>query len=531
MAAGLPYKTMALNTAGLNEAYTRKQQGTANPTDLANLDYATGKGWTVPEVKPSLNVNDMIGQTSGKLNEAISNSAPTFTDFTPQLNEIYGNITKQMDSINQATQPTPEMTSIGNEVAGKQTQITNLDTGFQQGMNKIEDQAIPMPFITGQQASVQRNYNQQRGTLVAEESNLLNRLGLAQDAQKANIEAQKFGLSSLFDVAGLQMKAQDAINTQKQQVFQNAQTLSKNAQDTLASILEKFQGIDPDKLTAEATAQLTQLAQQAGIPAEVLFGGMRSIADQIAFDQSLKTQAANLAAYKAQPKSSGSGKTGVTATTGSNPDTLSAIARAVYEDPTLLKTYTPSRAQDIQDEIINAGLSLSTNKGKQTTLATPQKQTELSGQVTLADKILNHPGLNSAVGPTAINRWGIIDYFTGAKDSFLADTRRLVSLEALQSLIDAKAQGATFGALSDREMNILQSAATTIGAREIVKNGTVVGYDMSESDFKAEVARLKNSYQKLLDLNSGTLPTAPSGSTYQLEQSTTPSGINYEIIQ
>jgi hypothetical protein len=530
---------MALNTAGLNEAYTRKQQGTANPTDLANLNYAQSKGWNyqVPPVVNSLTTDQMKVDGTAKINEVAnaSQQLPQFTDFAPQLQTIYDGIQKQMDSINQAAQPTSEMTSIGSDIAGKQTQITNLDTGFEQGMNKIEDQAIPMPFITGQQASVQRQYNQQRGTLVAEESNLLNRLGLAQESQKANLEAQKFGLSSLFDVAGLQMKAQDAINTQKQQVWQNAQTLNKNAQDTLATILEKFQGIDPDKLTAETTAQLTQLAQQAGIPVEVLFGGMRSIADQISFDQSLQTQAANLAAYKAQPKgtakSTGSGKAGVTTTTGGNPDVLSAIARAVYEDPELLKTYTPSRAQDIQDEIINAGLSLSTNKGKQTTLATPQKQTELTDQVTLADKILVHPGLNSAVGPNAMTRWGIVDYFTGAKDSFLADTRRLVSLEALQSLIDAKSQGATFGALSDREMNILQSAATTIGAREIEKNGKVVGYDMSEADFKAEVNRLKTAYQKLLDLNSGSLPTVPSGSTYQLEQSTTPSGINYEIIQ
>jgi len=258
-----------------------------------------GQGYTlmganVPAVPAQLNVSEMLGQTSGKLNEAINSSQmPTFTDFTPQLNEIYGNITKQLDSINQAAQPTSEMASIGNEIAGKQTQITNLDSGFQQGMNKIEDQAIPMPFITGQQASVQRNYNQQRGTLVAEESNLLNRLGLAREAQKANLEAQKFGLSSLFDVAGLQMKAQDAINSQKQQVWQNAQTLTQNAQNTLATILEKFQGIDPDKLTAQATAQLTQLAQQAGIDPQLLFAGMRTVKDQQDFENSLNLMKAS----------------------------------------------------------------------------------------------------------------------------------------------------------------------------------------------------------------------------------------------
>jgi hypothetical protein len=293
MAAGLPYKTMPKAT--LINPQGQKVVVESGSPDAQNY---FGQGYTlmganIPPVVPQMNVNDLVGQTSGKLNEAISNSqAPTFTDLTPQLNEIYSNITKQLDSINQAAQPTGEMASIGSDIAGKQTQITNLDTGFQQGMNKIENQAIPMPFITGQQASVQRNYNQQRGTLVAEESNLLNRLGLAQDAQKANLEAQKFGLSSLFDVAGLQMKAQDAINQQKQQVFQNAQTLTQNAQNTLANILERFQGIDPDTLTAEATAQLTQLAQEAGIDPQLLFAGMRTVKDQIDFDQSIKLMGA-----------------------------------------------------------------------------------------------------------------------------------------------------------------------------------------------------------------------------------------------
>ena len=34
-----------LNTSGLNEAYTRQQQGTANQADKDNLAYAQGRGW------------------------------------------------------------------------------------------------------------------------------------------------------------------------------------------------------------------------------------------------------------------------------------------------------------------------------------------------------------------------------------------------------------------------------------------------------------------------------------------------------
>lgn len=46
------------------------------------------------------------------------------------------------------------------------SKINNLDTSYEMGQNGIEDKAIPMQFITGQQASNERRYTQQRNTLV-----------------------------------------------------------------------------------------------------------------------------------------------------------------------------------------------------------------------------------------------------------------------------------------------------------------------------------------------------------------------------
>jgi murein DD-endopeptidase MepM/ murein hydrolase activator NlpD len=46
------------------------------------------------------------------------------------------------------------------------TKLNNLDTSFEMGQNEIEDKVIPMQFITGQLASNERRYIQQRNTLV-----------------------------------------------------------------------------------------------------------------------------------------------------------------------------------------------------------------------------------------------------------------------------------------------------------------------------------------------------------------------------
>lgn len=52
-----------LNTVGLIEAYARRQAGTATPTDIANLDYATSKGWTPPS---SSNSSSTTGRDTGQ---------------------------------------------------------------------------------------------------------------------------------------------------------------------------------------------------------------------------------------------------------------------------------------------------------------------------------------------------------------------------------------------------------------------------------------------------------------------------------
>ncbi len=113
----------------------------------------------------------------------------------------------------------------------------------------------------------------------------------------------------------------------------------------------------------------------------------------------------------------------------------------------------------------------------------------------LATDLVNHKGLDSAVGVVATGRipaiWNI-----GKKQDFIASVEQLVSGLSLDSLVEAKSRGATFGALSDTEMRILASAATKIGTwRKLDKNGNVTGYKASESAFKNE---LKNINKILL---------------------------------
>ena len=137
-----------------------------------------------------------------------------------------------------------------------------------------------------------------------------------------------------------------------------------------------------------------------------------------------------------------------------------------------------------------------------------QAQTNISS----VDSLLKDEAIRGAVGPSTLGRGffggGTIDSLTGAKQNFIAGIEQLRSQLNLDTLIKAKAQGATFGALSDQELRVLASAATRLGTWAITdkKTGQVTGYNVSEKEFKKELDKI-NSFSKLDYVLKGGKPT------------------------
>lgn len=122
-------------------------------------------------------------------------------------------------------------------------------------------------------------------------------------------------------------------------------------------------------------------------------------------------------------------------------------------------------------------------------------QARAQSNVSEIDALKTAKGLNKAVGPTFLGRWTPFkaDVMTGDKASFIAGVEQLASNLSLDSLVQAKSRGATFGALSDSEMKILSASASKIGTwRKLDKDGNVVGYSASEKAFKSELDKISN---------------------------------------
>ncbi len=195
--------------------------------------------------------------------------------------------------------------------------------------------------------------------------------------------------------------------------------------------------------------------------------------------------------------------------------------------------------QQKQDAIDNAFKSKQINEAQRHNLAmeaiakdpTPadKKKTEealknaqssipiMQDKIATVDNLKNAPGLASRVGPNLLTRkpTGILETIgkglvspmvkdsltdlTGQGQDFAAGVHQLVNGLTLQNLIDAKARGATFGALSEGELGLLATSASKISGWETAPNSGV--WNIDENSFKKELDNIKTLTNRALVLS------------------------------
>lgn len=117
--------------------------------------------------------------------------------------------------------------------------------------------------------------------------------------------------------------------------------------------------------------------------------------------------------------------------------------------------------------------------------------------------------LGAVAGAGLAARSGITSSLTGEGQQLSGAVHQLTSGLTLQTLIDAKANGATFGALSDGERSMIASAATKLNDWEIKDDkGNPTGYwNIDEASFKKELQTIQDLSRRALQKSQGTLMT------------------------
>jgi len=172
----------------------------------------------------------------------------------------------------------------------------------------------------------------------------------------------------------------------------------------------------------------------------------------------------------------------------------------------------------MQDQLIITE-ALKTNAGLNSRVGTGPLSRNLGGQLAtvgasgatgaLAGSVFGPIGtvVGGAVGLGLGIVAGSPDDISGAGQNFAGTIHNLVGGLTIKELQDAKANGATFGALSEGELNLLAASATRINDWEIKdNNGKGTGYwNIDEASFKAELDFIKQKTQEAIIRSGGSL--------------------------
>lgn len=161
----------------------------------------------------------------------------------------------------------------------------------------------------------------------------------------------------------------------------------------------------------------------------------------------------------------------------------------------LTKLWTAKEATPLKNEIIKA---VSTQWGKQVRQADDPAVVSLQNRINDLKFLKDNEFMNTVVGANALGRTSLSNFYSGGKDEYLSKVKQFLSSDVLQTLIDAKAKGATFWALSDSELSQLKNSSNALAGRAIYDGDNIVGFKWSEKSFKEELQKLIDSTDKAI---------------------------------
>lgn len=189
------------------QGYTRKGNDVYDPQgNYVSFDQAQKLG-IVPQLQnipqaPGQDVNAMVNQELTSQGQDAFNLQNQSPDALQQISDMLdAKLAQQaqgqnqyLEAFNQARQQS-NIPSLEQQVQDIGNQIAQRNLAYNTASNTIEDQAIPMGNITGQQAALQRQQQAEIANLTAQQQNALQRFGLAQGQQNAQMAAATQGLN------------------------------------------------------------------------------------------------------------------------------------------------------------------------------------------------------------------------------------------------------------------------------------------------------------------------------------------------
>jgi len=472
---------------------------------------------------------------------------PLKTVNLPQEEDLTGTINGAIDytknladannaqsSEEQATSNTQRsITDLMNTISGKEadTQTANEESGLNAATKQLsmlnaqasslnrEAQAIP---IQTQQKASQRLMTDAGAapiTAAAQRTNALKALSIAQqsDVATANWTAAKDKAKQMIDIKYAPMEARlEALQQQYTFNKDNLERIDKKQADALAaSIKQQETTLDNQKEKEDSINSIALEATKNKAPASVInaISNAKTIGEALAMSSGFMSDAleeqlklAQINKYKTDQENIEKQfeidkyKFGEELALKNRTMALDELeAFSIGNDDNIGKTVE----QDGQNYLWNTETqNYDIKVGGDGNVSEKDVETinALKEKSTLIGIIQTDPNLSNISGTGAKATLGFqYQAIKGNTQDSISRIEQIINKETLDTLINLKAKGGTLGALSEKEADMLRSAATSIGnARVKDKSGSVIGYNLSEKELRNQLQLLKNNTNRMM---------------------------------
>lgn len=384
--------TQAKTKTGIADYYQPPQPVTSSnlsaPSQQVVSDInktVTAGGYVSPEAQSGIsNLNDLSVKENMALSQANAanqqGDARSMDNFLKEYDtlrksredaiyNLYSQLQPAREELTTAMTPTSAELETQNQLLDVQSRARQYALETNQGYTGFEGQGrgIPLQLVRGQQKKLleQRQYGET--ALQNEETNLLTRLGLQQEARKITSDIATNKIKSITDNADTLLKALSTQDDYTASVLDKFDKLNDNQKGILDDFISTASGLTYDELDPNSKSYVNSLAASIGMPTSAVKDLMTATKNVMVLKQSMASSGIRSAQGGLYNVSSGewllppqSSETGMSTQQQVG---YKQLTNKVIDDATINKAFEANGLLDIADQVITSP-SVSTNQLK-----------------------------------------------------------------------------------------------------------------------------------------------------------------------
>jgi len=376
------------------------------------------------------------------------------------------------------------------EVKRLRTEIAGIEAEMNRQLTERTGKGITARSILGEQSRIERRFLSEIGAKTALMQALQGNIELAQStAERAvNMEFESVENELMVQLQKLEFKRGDLTKAEeKENAEQRAMIEAQQAQ--IEAQKEERKNIFAVALEAQkngADPSLVASILSSGNAEEALVIGSSYVSQEKKLDLALKQQQLQTSQLQAQKILQDI----------LNYGRLSPTEQAKVDKEERERMQSATASYLVVQDKINAVDALLASGGFAPSVGTTVVDRKATTKLGFVTKLAFFPTTKTALNDLKAS-------VSGEQQAFAAGIKKLTAGLTLDELVSAKAQGATFGALSDTELKMLADSATLLSYWEIKdENGKGIGvYNIDEASFKKELNFIREKSQRALALS------------------------------